>query len=144
MQRGHGDEHRVLDVLTEEECWDLLRGARLGRLVYTDGALPAVVPVSYAVVGEDLVLAVTSDTKVAAASRGEIVALQIDDADGPSRTGWSVTAVGPSRRLADTHLAAALAADGLVPWSPTLLATHVAIHVRLLTGRRLSRTGVPV
>jgi len=143
MDPGHDDTDRTLEVLTREECWEHLRRARLGRLVYTDAALPAVVPVSFAVVGEELVIAATSGTKIAVAARGDIVALQIDEADALTRTGWSVTAVGSSHRMGDTHLAATLRAEGLVPWAPTLWATYISISVRLLTGRKLSRSPTP-
>lgn len=132
---------RVLAELDREECWRLLRSRSLGRLVYTQAVLPAVVPVSYAVVDEELVVAATPGLKVAAAVRGAVVAFEVDDVDELHRTGWSVTAVGPARLLADPHLAVRLRGAGLVPWAPSPLATYVAISVRMLSGRHLEVEG---
>ncbi|MFI6802128.1 pyridoxamine 5'-phosphate oxidase family protein [Streptosporangium canum] len=36
-----------LQVLTREECLDLLSAAPIGRIVFTDHALPAVQPVNF-------------------------------------------------------------------------------------------------
>jgi len=143
MGTGHDDARRTLEVLTREECWGYLRRARLGRLVFTEAALPAVVLVPFAVVGEELVVATTSGSRTAVTALRQVVAVQVDDADALTRTGWSVTAVGSSHRMGDTHLAATLRAGGLVPWAPTAWATYTAISVRLLKGSRLSRDPAP-
>ncbi|WP_187279926.1 pyridoxamine 5'-phosphate oxidase family protein [Quadrisphaera setariae] len=130
-------------ALDEAECWVLLRSQRLGRLVYTEAALPAVIPVGYAVVGTDLVMALASGGQVAAAARGCVVAFEVDQADPVERTGWSVTAVGPAQLVGDPHLAARLRGEGLVPWVPSATATYLAVAVRVLTGRRLVDAAPP-
>lgn len=137
--RGTAQDGRRLVPLDEAECWDLLRGQRVGRLVYTEAVLPAVVPVAFTVVGGDVVVAATPGDKVTAAVRGAVVAFEVDHADREDRTGWSVTAVGPARVLADPHLAARLRADGLVPWAPSPLATYLAVAVQVVSGRALVR-----
>ncbi|MEH3077190.1 MAG: pyridoxamine 5'-phosphate oxidase family protein, partial [Quadrisphaera sp.] len=85
---------RSLVVLDEAECWVLLRSQRLGRLVYTEAALPAVIPVGYAVVGTDLVMALASGGQVAAAARGVRGRLR----GGPGRPGGEDGVVGDRRR----------------------------------------------
>ncbi|TNM70293.1 pyridoxamine 5'-phosphate oxidase family protein [Streptomyces sp. NP160] len=137
---GRPPSGRSLVVLDDGECWTLLRSGRLGRLVYTDGALPAVAPVSYAVVGEAVVLALASGGQVATAARGCVVAFEVDDTDQESRTGWSVTAVGPAQLVDDPHLAARLRDEGLVPWVSSATATYLSVAVRVLSGRRLVQT----
>lgn len=135
--RGSGGP-RLL-VLEASECWELLRSQEVGRLVYTDAALPAVVPVAYAVVGDEIVVAATPGDKVATASRGSVVAFEVDSFDPGSRTGWSVTAVGPARLLSDPHLALQLRDKGLVPWAPAPVSHLLVITVGVLSGRRLAR-----
>ncbi|MGQ7295903.1 pyridoxamine 5'-phosphate oxidase family protein [Quadrisphaera sp. KR29] len=129
---------RRLVRLEEHECWELLRSQQLGRLVFTDAVLPAVLPVGFAVVGSDVVVAASPGEKVAAAARGAVVAFEVDSADPATRTGWSVTAVGPARLLSDPHLAAELRARGLAPWAPSPLATYLAVAVKVISGRRLT------
>lgn len=46
-----------LEVLSRDECLRLLAGMRLGRVVVTEMALPAVFPVNYALTGADIVFA---------------------------------------------------------------------------------------
>jgi len=138
-QRAGG--RRALRVLDEAECWGLLRATPLGRLAYTDAVLPAVVPVRFAVLGDQLVIAASPGSKVAAAARGAVVALEVDEVDAATRTGWSVTAVGPAHLMTDPHLAAELRAGGLVPWAPTPLATYLLVSVSVLSGRRLTAPG---
>lgn len=137
VRSPRGGGRRALVPLDAQECWDLLRSRQLGRLVYTESVLPAVVPVGFAVVGGDVVVAATPGDKVSSAARGAVVAFEVDDVDLERCTGWSVTAVGPARLLSDTHLAAQLRAGGLAPWAPSPLATYLAVRVQVITGRRL-------
>lgn len=133
-REAHG---RRLDDIEPEQCWVLLRSRSLGRLVYTESALPAVVPLSYAVVARDVVVAADAGLPVVAAARGSVVAFQVDDVDPVARTGWSVTAVGPARLLGDPHLAIRLREGGLAPWAPSQMTTYMAISVCVLSGRHL-------
>ena len=64
----------------------------------------------------------------------------MDEYDEATRTGWSVTLVGPSRVLTDTAEVAALHAGGLVPWAPAGVACIVAVRIARIAGRRLSRS----
>ncbi|PWJ48837.1 Pyridoxamine 5'-phosphate oxidase [Quadrisphaera granulorum] len=129
---------RWLPTLDTAESWERLRSQRVGRLAYTDAVLPAVVPVNFTVVGTDVVIAATPGDKVTAAVRGAVVAFEVDQTDPVTRTGWSVTVVGPARLLADPHLAAQLREDGLVPWAPSPVATYLAVSVQVIAGRRLT------
>jgi hypothetical protein len=35
------------DLISEEECWELLAGTSMGRLALPDRALPVILPVQY-------------------------------------------------------------------------------------------------
>lgn len=89
-------EANGVEVLGSDECFALLGAAPFGRVIFTEGALPAVEPVSFVLDGQDVIIATDRGSKlVASAARGTVVAFQTDDYDGA--TGWSVTLVGQTR-----------------------------------------------
>jgi nitroimidazol reductase NimA-like FMN-containing flavoprotein (pyridoxamine 5'-phosphate oxidase superfamily) len=89
-------DHRQLDAA---ECLRLMAAAGIGRLAYTQSALPAVRPVSFCVRGEEVLIPAPAAGDLVDAVSGTVVAFQTDVIDPVQRTGWSVTAVGPSRVL---------------------------------------------
>ena len=131
------DEGRVLDVLDEAECRRLLPTVSIGRLGYTEGALPAIQPVSFGVRDGQVLIPTRAGSKVAAASRGAVVAFEVDYYHAADRTGWSVTIVGPSRLVSDPAEVAALDSLGLVPWVPAPKRSYIAVQIALLHGRRV-------
>jgi hypothetical protein len=125
-----------LDELDEEECRQLLGTAVIGRIAFTERALPAIQPVRFALLGNDIVIPTREGTKAAAARRGDVVAFEVDSFDLAGRTGWSVTAVGPSCVVPEREFAA-LDALGLRPWAAADRPCYIAIRPRLWYGRRL-------
>lgn len=82
-------------VLDEAECLRLrlLDTAPIGRIAFTEGALPAVQPVTFARRDRGIYVPTHPDSAVAAASRGAVAAFEVDQVDVGARTGWNVTAV---------------------------------------------------
>ncbi|MEI4272170.1 pyridoxamine 5'-phosphate oxidase family protein [Klenkia sp. LSe6-5] len=131
---------REMEDLVRATCLDLLRTGQLGRLAFTQGALPAVHPVAYAVVGDEVVIPTRRGGKVAAANRHAVVAFEVDEIDVVARTGWNVTVVGPSRVVEDPREVEILDRTGIAPWVPDRDAhCYVAIQAVLVQGRRLLR-----
>jgi uncharacterized protein len=95
------DDDRSHHALSRPECLRLLGTSGIGRLAYTEAALPAIRPVSYAVREADVVIPARTGSPFVQAVRGAVVAFQTDCFDGSTRTGWTVTVVGPSRVLTD-------------------------------------------
>jgi uncharacterized protein len=87
-------------AMDSAECLSLLSASHVGRLAFTDRALPAVVPVPYVVHDGHVVVPVRSGTSVVAAVHRAVVAFQVDSYRGGPGTDWSVTVVGPSRVVA--------------------------------------------
>src|SRR4051812_498819 len=104
-----------LEVLSEAMCFALVAEAHVGRIVFTDRALPAVWPVTYTTEGESVVLCAPAGSKLAAVAPGTVVAFEVDDFRADSRTGWSVTFLGLAEPVTDPGLRARLAARGLIP-----------------------------
>ncbi|WP_409332751.1 pyridoxamine 5'-phosphate oxidase family protein [Trujillonella humicola] len=132
-------EGPVLAELSGAECRRLLASVPIGRLAFTVGALPTIEPVHFAVRGEEVLIPARRGGKVEAASRGAVVAFEVDDYDPGDRTGWSVTVVGPSRVLSDAAEVTALHAGGLVPWTSAAESCVIALRITRITGRHLAR-----
>lgn len=128
-------------VLSREECLSLLATTPIGRIVFTDRALPAVQPVNYLLDGADdeadIVIRTAAGSKLAAATRNAVVAFEIDDFDLASRTGWSVTAVGRARAVTDPEEVRQLAALPLDTWVPGERGHYIVIRAQQLSGRRI-------
>jgi nitroimidazol reductase NimA-like FMN-containing flavoprotein (pyridoxamine 5'-phosphate oxidase superfamily) len=132
----------VLHELAPAECRRLLGAVPIGRLAFTVDALPTIEPVHFTVRGDEVLIPTRLGGKVAAASRGAVVAFEVDDFDPGTRTGWSVTVVGPSRVVTDAPQVAAMHSDGLAPWAPAPVACVVAVRIARVTGRRITRPEV--
>lgn len=95
------------DVLSVAECWQLLGEHGVGRVSFTEGALPTIVPVTYALLGHRL-LVHCRDRGMAAQVDGQVVAFQVDDAQ--RRT---VVVTGTAERL-DREQVGARSADVVI------------------------------
>ncbi|MET9068305.1 pyridoxamine 5'-phosphate oxidase family protein [Streptosporangium sandarakinum] len=128
-----------LHVLSRQECMRLLSTAPIGRIVFTDRALPAVQPVNFCLHHGDIVIRTNAGSKLAAATRHAVVAFEADDFDLRTRTGWSVTAVGRARAASDPDEITRLAALPLTPWAPGQRDHYIIVTAEQLSGRRLHR-----
>src|SRR5579862_2130276 len=84
----------TLDQLPRDECLRLVGQVPLGRIVYTRQALPAVELVNFTLDNGEIVIRTDSSGKLAAATRGAVVAFEADSVDTAAHSGWSVTIVG--------------------------------------------------
>ncbi|MEN3533732.1 pyridoxamine 5'-phosphate oxidase family protein [Microbispora sp. ZYX-F-249] len=128
-----------LEILSGGECLDLLASAPIGRIVFTDRALPAVQPVNFCLLDGNIVIRTAAGSKLAAAARNAIVAFEADDFDVSCRTGWSVTAVGPARAVSEPEEIARLSALPLTPWVPGNRDHFIVMAPEQISGRRLTR-----
>ncbi|MFI9591801.1 pyridoxamine 5'-phosphate oxidase family protein [Nonomuraea sp. NPDC052265] len=127
-----------LQVLSREECLRLLSSTPIGRIVFTDRALPAVQPVNFCLDGESVVIRTSIGSKLAAATRHAVVAFEADEFDPAMRTGWSVTAVGHARAVTDPAETARLAALPLFPWAPGSRDHYIVVDAEQVSGRRIA------
>src|SRR3954469_14078851 len=107
-----------LGGLSRDACLTRLTATPIGRIVFTDRALPAVQPVNYLLDGDQIVVRVAIGSKLAAATHNAIVAFEADQFDPATRTGWSVTVVGAARAVTDPAEYARLLLLPLTPWAP--------------------------
>jgi hypothetical protein len=125
--------------LDEAECRRLLATASVGRISFTDGALPAIVPVPFALHEGQVLVPTRCSSPLASAVRGAVVAFGVDSFDPGTETGWSVTVVGPSRVLRDPQGMVALAVAGLPGRWTGPGRCVIAVQVGLIRGWRTER-----
>ena len=90
-----------LESLDQRECHSLLATHSMGRVAFTQHALPAIRPVNYTLQGTHIVLRTRADG-LAAQLDGQVVAFEIDDVDADTESGWSVVVTGTARVVRET------------------------------------------
>ena len=125
--------------LSEEQCWDRLRGEEFGRMAYHLADEVHIAPINYAVDGERLVFRTAEGSKLLGVVMNEDVAFEIDKVDDEESLAWSVVARGKATILEGNE---AREADNLRlrPWVSTEKFNVVAITVDELTGRQFHLT----
>jgi len=139
----------VLDVATpgelvelgRQECLALLAAVPVGRVIFTDRAMPAAQPVNYLLDGEEILFRTANGSKLAAATRHAVVGFQVDEIDNRTRTGWSVLGVGEANEVVHPDRLAELADLLSDPWVDDHDAHTISISLQIISGRRLERAG---
>ncbi|MFJ1730567.1 DUF1918 domain-containing protein [Streptomyces sp. NPDC088254] len=137
--QGQALPHPQLRDLGPQECRRLLFTHGVGRVAVSapDGH-PAVVPVNYDVLGDDIVFRTAPDS-VAAAAVGTEVAFEVDHVDEVMSEGWSVLAVGPADAVTEPEAVRGLARHARsTPWAGGERDLWVSIRPTRLTGRRIT------
>jgi uncharacterized protein len=127
---------RSLTALSRHDCVALLANEQIGRAVFTERALPAVVPVTYVIDDEAVVMCTAADTRLAAAASRGVLAFQVDQIDPSTRSGWSVVVVGVAE-LVDDPAEQARIRVVLQPWVPGRLGVFIRLPLKVVTGRRI-------
>jgi hypothetical protein len=143
---GRGvDAQRVVDLLSEAECWDLLASGRLGRLVYVSRYGPTALPVAYVIDERSIVLGTwdpvlfDEDLRTGIAQAEYQVAVEADQIDVGAREGWIVMVRGAAHHL-DTEAERAPFIDaGLEPWIGGVAAHFIRVSPTGIWGNRTHR-----
>lgn len=120
-------------VLTEPECWELLRSQELGRLAFRHGDGLQILPVNYAIAGEHIVFRTGDGSKFSALMDDADAAFEVDSSS--HEVAESVVCRGV---VVELHGEQALMTDQLRlrPWVVTRKAHVMAIRVAEISGRR--------
>lgn len=101
------------ETLDRAQCLDLLRTRSVGRVAITVAALPAIFPVAFTMLGDDIVFRSPAGSKLTAAARRAVVAFEAGDVDAVRDAGWSVLIVGQAIEItASADVDRALWPDG--------------------------------
>lgn len=136
-------DHIGLEILGEDECWELLESHHIGRLGISIANEPEIFPVNYVVDGRSIVFRTAAGTKLAGAVLGDGVAFEIDHADHQLHAGWSVMVRGRAEEIEKLDDLVAAESLPLVPWSLGPQNRYVRITPTVVSGRRINRPATP-
>ena len=125
------------DALSLEECLRLLETVSVGRVVFSDAALPAAQPVNFVPLRDGVVLALSQGSPGAAELQGAVVAFEADAYDDEQQTAWTVLVVGRAEEATDAEAVRAVARRGAWPWASGPAARIVRVRYERVTGRRV-------
>lgn len=125
-----------LEILDREECLRLLGGAPIGRVIFTEQALPAVQPVPFVLSGGAVVIRAAADSRLAAATHGTVVGFEADELEPDTGSGWSVMIVGRATPVTDPRQREALSRLPLRQWSRGNGDGYIRIDAERASGRR--------
>ncbi|WP_396834994.1 pyridoxamine 5'-phosphate oxidase family protein [Mycobacterium sp. ITM-2016-00316] len=140
MSKPHGSQ---LDVLNRRQCLDRLAQVRVGRLVFTEDALPAIQPVNFRVWRDDVVIRVAGGPKLQAATANQVVAFEADVLDADLRNGWSVTVVGHAEPITGVDDLVDVAGTFIEPWVQGRRDHFIRIRTDRMTGREFREDALP-
>ncbi len=109
--RGH------VEVMTRAECLAQLGTVSVGRLGVTIRAMPAILPVNFAMHDERVVLRSVPGSKLDMATTASVVAFEADDHAPDGTWGWSVLVQGIAEEVTDPGELQALRALDLRAWA---------------------------
>ena len=126
-----------VEVLTEAECWSMLREHELGRVAFRHGDGLQILPINYAIAGEHIVFRTATGSKYSDLLQDADVAFEVDAVS--DETAESVVCRGVAVELSGEQ---ALMTDQLRlrPWVATHKAHVMAIRVTEISGRRFHLT----
>jgi nitroimidazol reductase NimA-like FMN-containing flavoprotein (pyridoxamine 5'-phosphate oxidase superfamily) len=124
-----------LTVLTEPQCWELLRRSDVGRLAVGIGGRPDIFPVNHVVDHGTIVFRTAEGTKLAAAVLGRAVAFEVDGYDPRHGSAWSVVVKGRAVEIERVHELLDANDLPLFPWHTAPKPRYVRIEPAEVTGR---------
>ncbi|TJZ96537.1 pyridoxamine 5'-phosphate oxidase family protein [Actinacidiphila oryziradicis] len=120
----------------------LLALAPIGRIVYTQQALPAVLPVNFWLDRDfSIVLRTSAASRMARAVDNAVVAFEVDQFDEAAHTGWSVVVTGRATLVTDPGERKRLRDSGVRSWTAPVEEVFITVAPELVTGRALEDTG---
>lgn len=126
------DSTTDIEIIPPEECWALLGGQRVGRLVLGVGGGVDIFPVNYGVHLRRIVIRTGDGTKWRDGP-GASVAFEVDELEEETRSGWSVVVRGRLDPMDDDGPAGIL----ITPWAGER--PHVLLLTAdTVTGRRIT------
>ncbi|MEE6179734.1 pyridoxamine 5'-phosphate oxidase family protein [Mycobacterium sp. 050134] len=129
-----------INILPVSECWDLISGVTLGRLVTSVDGQPEIFPVNYAVQRRTVLFRTAEGTKLVSTAINRHVLFEVDDHNVAE--GWSVIIKGTARSLHTFEELEDAERAQVLPWTSTEKSHFVRIVPETVTGRRF-RFGVP-
>ncbi len=121
-------------VLSASDCWNLLAGVSIGRLVTSVDGEPEIFPVNFVVQDRTVLFRTAEGTKLVSSAINNRV---LFEADGHgAHEGWSVVIKGTARMLHTSEQVEKAESAQLLPWTATLKQHYVRVVPLSISGRR--------
>jgi nitroimidazol reductase NimA-like FMN-containing flavoprotein (pyridoxamine 5'-phosphate oxidase superfamily) len=130
-----------MTILPEHECWDLMAGVTLGRLVTSVDDQPEIFPVNYVVQHRTVLFRTAEGTKLISTAINNRVLFEADDHNVAE--GWSVIVKGRARSVRTNEQIEEAERAQLLPWASGDKPHYVRVIPEMVTGRRF-RFGAPL
>ncbi|ALO67240.1 flavin-nucleotide-binding protein [Arthrobacter alpinus] len=130
----------VIESLTKDQCWELLREQVIGRLALVVEDHPEIFPVNYAVCNDSLVFRTAAGTKLYGSTSNTSVAFEIDGYDPSTEQAWSVVLRGTVLAIKAGSGRAESEIFTLEPWQDGIKNHLMRILPLNLSGRRFKVT----
>ncbi|MFZ5869174.1 MAG: pyridoxamine 5'-phosphate oxidase family protein [Actinomycetota bacterium] len=128
---------RRMETLTVAQSQELLATVTVGRVVFTDRGLPAILPVAFVLDRDTVVIRTADGSRLARAGDDSVLSFQADVLNPTSKTGWSVVVTGHARIERDEAERERISRV-LEPWVPGIKDVIIRIPLTVVTGRRIS------
>ena len=135
------DRNSGLEILSRDECLELLAGEEVGRLAVVDGLHPRIFPVNYAMDGDTIVIRTAPGTKLTFGTRSP-VCFEIDHYDRAGREGWSIVVDGMLQEVNSLSAPAVVRstlASAVQPWAAGAKDHWLRLDTVRITGRRIEQ-----
>jgi nitroimidazol reductase NimA-like FMN-containing flavoprotein (pyridoxamine 5'-phosphate oxidase superfamily) len=120
------------------ECRDLLGQSGIGRVALCTARGPQIIPVNYVVDGASVVFRTSPYGALGRAAVDARIAIEVDEIDADTESGWSVVASGHGTRVEDEiELGTLRAFRDPRPWAGGSRLLYVRLAWDELTGRRV-------
>jgi len=141
MSVGLDPSHNGIEVLSEQQCRELLASKDLGRIAFSIDGQPEIFPVNYAADGTVIVFRTASDNRLQRALLRR-VAFEVDGWDSATTVGWSVVLKGVAEEVTAgiDPFSAALREHRVFPLAPGLRERWIAVYPSEVSGRRFRRS----
>ena len=130
-----------LEILHLGDCFLLLKSVPVGRVGFVARGEVVILPVNFAVDGQDVVFATGSGSKLSCVEVGHYVGFEADSYDTAAKSGWSVVVNGFAEIVDSDEEAARLDEIGMTSWAG---ADEGRVWVRIrpttVSGRRIPAT----
>lgn len=126
-----------LEILSEEQCRELLASRDLGRIAFAHAENIEIFPVNYSTDGTIVVFRTGAGTKLAHSTVPR-VAFEVDDWDVAKKIGWSVVLKGVAQEVTSgtDPFSTILRTRDVVPLVPGEHDYWIAIYPAEISGRR--------
>ena len=128
-------KHSGIEVIDGDECRRLLAEDVIGRVAVVIGATPMILPVNYALDGEDIIMRTMPGSRLDI-GQGH-AAFEVDSFDRATQSGWSVLVTGQLEEVTSYHAKdlERLQALPVQPWAAGDRKLWLRLRPGFVTGR---------